>query len=1290
MMYICGQKCEKMMIERGVLPLRGIRKEQQPILLTFKTKVCMKKIYLLMFALLGMGLANLYAQVGYVFDSASNGDFAKAFDGDTHTKFEGNNLAGNWIIVKTSDETAQVVKSYAISTHDDGSYNNRAPKTWRVEGSNDKTNWSTIAEVLSGDPIENKNYTTFPFDDMCSGQAFTYVKFTMLSMKSTGWTQISEFAVMGVAPAEVDAFRSAMQTKYENKINAAQDGVMDIFDEMGSSDPLYTDYKTLTDGLTPLLSGCAASYDYYPIAAQLAKAADLYAIYDAFAGGANAYALDGSACWGDGHYSQLVDGKDGVADGKGTKWGGDFSGNEGDPQHVQYVIFRLKESLQPYFYKLVTGGDTKKEKNRNWKDWTVYGGNFSSMSEATKDAAGWVALDIRTDISEQYLPMENNYPAALNFTEGVSEPYLFYMVKVTKAHEGGKIQMNEMYLLTQPEFEATRAPLVAYFDDFDSSRDVTDLTLEDKREQFVAKFATLKTTSDPVLMTLTYNELVALRAELEADMDYTQFQDEVTAVDGVYQLGTPAELKLFGKVVNFGHPDLKAALTADIDMAGIKMNPIGTNTVHYTGTFDGQGQTISNYSFSNAGESGVGLFGYIEGATIKNVVLSAANIEGRANAGGLVGNAQNSTVEHNQVIGSTITGYDHVAAIVANAVDNTRVKFNYSNSDIISTRYQAGGVCGTVKAATIEGNLFTGTVSNPNGTAGGLIALIDADDANPTIKNNLVAASTVTGTNTYTIVNTVDRAASFADNFILATTVYSTGAKVVNNKDDQNGCQVSAEEIAGGKFAYVMNGDQSVIAWYQNIGADAYPTLDQNHMQVYKEGEYYTNVEGLPFENGVAIIENAAQLVKFSEYVNAGNFKVNGKLTADIDMKSIDNFTPIGKFGNGADDKFYGNFDGQNHKISNLTINFPDNDAVGLFNTGHDNECVVIQNLWLDETCTITGKASVGLIGNHNHGAAVFSNLGNAGTVSGGDNYASLVGRAWSQSSNTVDLENCWSVGKVNGTKNSCASLIGWASGSCKYNLTNCWIATDVQTPNADSRYLVRYASTPTFKNCYSTKGTQAGVTVVDNADLASGKLAYELNKAAGKNLFFQTIGTETYPTTFGAGIVAPITEAGYATFYDETSDMEIGGAEVYTGKINGETLKLTQEAQTIPAGTPVILKGDKFFSYAPTTGAAAVSDSDLKGTATDLAADGTQYVLAKKDDVVGFYQATDGTIAAGKAYILYAGGGVKGFTFGTADGIASPLSETEEGAVIYDLSGRRVEKATKGIYIINGKKVLK
>ena len=102
---------------------------------------------------------------------------------------------------------------------------------------------------------------------------------------------------------------------------------------------------------------------------------------------------------------------------------------------------------------------------------------------------------------------------------------------------------------------------------------------------------------------------------------------------------------------------------------------------------------------------------------------------------------------------------------------------------------------------------------------------------------------------------------------------------------------------------------------------------------------------------------------------------------------------------------------------------------------------------------------------------------------------------------------------------------------------------------------------------------------------------------------------------------------------------------------------------------------------------------SDLKGTAEPLVADGTQYVLAEKDGVIGFYQAQAGTtIPAGKAYIEYVGAGVKGFFFDGATGIdlTPALSQREGASAIFDLSGRRVEKPVKGMYIINGKKILK
>ena len=102
--------------------------------------------------------------------------------------------------------------------------------------------------------------------------------------------------------------------------------------------------------------------------------------------------------------------------------------------------------------------------------------------------------------------------------------------------------------------------------------------------------------------------------------------------------------------------------------------------------------------------------------------------------------------------------------------------------------------------------------------------------------------------------------------------------------------------------------------------------------------------------------------------------------------------------------------------------------------------------------------------------------------------------------------------------------------------------------------------------------------------------------------------------------------------------------------------------------------------------------DNDLKGTLVEIDAT-AKYVLAKPEGKeIGFYQA-EGTIPAFKAYLEAQGNGVKGFTLiinGGETAIESVTSVAAPEGVIYDLSGRRVEKATKGIYIINGKKVLK
>ena len=88
-------------------------------------------------------------------------------------------------------------------------------------------------------------------------------------------------------------------------------------------------------------------------------------------------------------------------------------------------------------------------------------------------------------------------------------------------------------------------------------------------------------------------------------------------------------------------------------------------------------------------------------------------------------------------------------------------------------------------------------------------------------------------------------------------------------------------------------------------------------------------------------------------------------------------------------------------------------------------------------------------------------------------------------------------------------------------------------------------------------------------------------------------------------------------------------------------------------------------------------------------------YVLQNLDNKVAFYLVdSEITVPANRCYLDLdnnVSAPVKALAF--PDGTLTSISEiqaADEKAVIYDLSGRRVSKATKGIYIINGKKVIK
>ena len=186
------------------------------------------------------------------------------------------------------------------------------------------------------------------------------------------------------------------------------------------------------------------------------------------------------------------------------------------------------------------------------------------------------------------------------------------------------------------------------------------------------------------------------------------------------------------------------------------------------------------------------------------------------------------------------------------------------------------------------------------------------------------------------------------------------------------------------------------------------------------------------------------------------------------------------------------------------------------------------------------------------------------------------------------------------------------------------------------------------------------------------------------------------------------VTDAGWASLVLGFNATIPSGVKAYTVSAVAEdyaTLAQVTNA-VLPANTPVLIqaaKGD--YKFAHTTESATVAGNLLQGKPYNAYVEGSAYVLANAANGVGLYKATldkdeagaEGTTHflnnAGKAYLpasaVSAGARFLGFDFGTETGIGEVETEVEN-AVIYDLAGRRVQKAQKGLYIVNGKKMLK
>ncbi|WP_163381382.1 GLUG motif-containing protein [Cyclobacterium sp. SYSU L10401] len=252
---------------------------------------------------------------------------------------------------------------------------------------------------------------------------------------------------------------------------------------------------------------------------------------------------------------------------------------------------------------------------------------------------------------------------------------------------------------------------------------------------------------------------------------------------------------------------------------------------------------------------------------------------------------------------------------------------------------------------------------------------------------------------------------------------------------------------------------------------------------------------------------NQLQAINTNNTTRAGSYALSGDIDASdtVNWDTGAGFVPIGNF----NDRFTGQFDGQNHIISDLYIDRSDN--VGLFGLAENS---IIRNVGLVDV-GITGDTHVGGLAGRNVGNSVISNSYATGNITGNNNnIGGLVGvnsnSTISSSYSTASVTGNSSVGGLVGYNNqgstvsesyATGDVMGtgdYVGGLVGYNLNNGIIDFSYATGNVmGSRHfggLVGYNNSSIISESYATG------TVTGNGDYVGGLVGYNVNSTINES----------------------------------------------------------------------------------------------------------------------------------------------------------------------------------------------
>ena len=542
-----------------------------------------------------------------------------------------------------------------------------------------------------------------------------------------------------------------------------------------------------------------------------------------------------------------------------------------------------------------------------------------------------------------------------------------------------------------------------------------------------------------------------IQLEIQTSWDGESYTEPAKNGQGVYLISSPDELMWVDKNAKMtDSAKLLADITINEDVSGsdatsqkYKWTPLGTDSSKYTGTFDGNGHTISGL-YINSTAANTGMFGRIgSSAVVKNLTLADSVIRSTKNytgaITGYIDDAASVTNCHTknsvQVTAAKFTGgivgyQDDTSTLTrcSNAAEVTGANnvggisgYNWSKSSAsLTDSYNRGSVSGSNLVGGICAQIYIGgTVSDvynlgavqATGTAGGITGVFRWGTIKSAYNAGIVKATAKGGV--------AGRLEASNSSRTVQNVFYSDEYEAVGNL---NGCTIQngtataktsdelkalTSEDLGDGFAADTNGINSgypVLAWQNGTVKSDDPEKDDNGWQ----GEAAKDAPQQ--KDGVYQIGTPAELAWFAEKAAQDSTDLKAVLTADLDLNN-NVWTGIG--GQTADTGFAGTLDGAGHTIKNLYLK----NGKGLipYNKG------TVKNLTLagilkggDETAALTGTNAGTL-------EEITSNV----TVTGGNKIAGIAGN------NTKDgvIKDCHNTGAVTG-ESYAAGIVAYNEGS--------------------------------------------------------------------------------------------------------------------------------------------------------------------------------------------------------------------------------------------------------------------